>query len=64
MDNLTTPTTVKDFRFINVIARPQVYNIYRRVIRSEQLLLIHGNVQRERNVINVIAQRISCMGLA
>lgn len=51
-------TLEDEFGFVNVIVRPQVYDIYRRVIRSEQLLLIHGDVQRERNVVNVMAQSI------
>lgn len=58
------PPTAKGFRFItledewgfiNVIVRPQVYDIHRKVIRQEQLLRVHGTLQRESDVLNVLA---------
>ena len=52
-------TLEDEFGFINVIVRSQVYDSYRRVIRAEQLLLVRGEVQRERSVVNVMAQRIN-----
>ena len=56
-------TLEDEFGFINVIVRPQIYEIYRRVIRSEQLLLVHGEVQRERGVVNIIARCIQSLSL-
>ncbi len=44
---------------INVIVRPQVYKQYRHVIHGGQLLLAEGKVQREEDVVNVLAERIS-----
>lgn len=54
-------TLEDEFGFINVIVRPQIYDRYRRVIRSEQLLLILGEVQFERSVVNVIATQIHAL---
>lgn len=51
-------TLEDEFGFINVIVRPQVYDAYRRVIRSEQLLLFYGEVQVEQSVVNVLANRV------
>ncbi|MEL6310427.1 MAG: OB-fold nucleic acid binding domain-containing protein [Chloroflexota bacterium] len=61
------PPTAKGFRFItledkwgfiNVIVRPQVYDKYRKVIWQEQLLRVHGTLQREGDVLNVLATGI------
>ena len=66
-----SPPTAKGFHFltledeegmINVIVRPQVYKQYRHVIHGAQLLLAEGKVQREGEVINVLAERISSLG--
>ena len=51
-------TLEDEFGFINLIVRPQIYETYRRIIRSEQLLVVRGEVQRERSVVNVLAQRV------
>ena len=58
------PPTAKGFQFItledecgfiNVIVRPQVYQRFRRVIRSTPLLVVTGKVQVEQRVLNLIA---------
>jgi error-prone DNA polymerase len=64
---IQAPPTAKGFRFItledefgfiNVIVRPQIYEPYRRVIRQADLLMVKGTIQRERGVVNVIAEQI------
>jgi error-prone DNA polymerase len=67
---IQAPPTAKGFRFItledefgfiNVIVRPQIYEQYRRVIRQEELLLVQGSIQRERGVINIMAEQIKAL---
>lgn len=62
------PPTAKGFRFItledefgfmNVIVKPPVYDEYRRLLRTEQVLLVQGEIQREGAVVNVIAIHFS-----
>src|SRR5690606_8005283 len=40
-------TLVDEFGFINVIVRRQIYDRHRRVIGSEQLLVVYGDVEFE-----------------
>lgn len=58
------PPTAKGFQFltledeegfINVILRPRIYERYKHLLRSTTLLIISGQVQIERTVVNVIA---------
>jgi error-prone DNA polymerase len=65
-----SPPTAKKHHFltlededgmINVIVRPSVYNQYRHVIYGSQLLLAEGKVQREGDVVNVLAERVSSL---
>ena len=67
-----SPPTAKNFHFltlededgmINVIVRPQVYYHYRHIIHSEQLLLAEGKLQREGDVVSVLAERVLPLGL-
>jgi hypothetical protein len=37
--------------------RPKIYEQYRRLLRATHLLLVQGDLQREGQVINVIAER-------
>lgn len=62
------PPTAKGFRFltledewglINVIVRPKVYSRYRQIVQAEPLLFVHGKLQREGEVVNVIANSIA-----
>lgn len=62
------PPTAKGFHFlmledecgfINVIVRPPVYARYRTVIRAHPLLLVEGEVQREGEVVNVVARKFN-----
>jgi error-prone DNA polymerase len=48
-------TLEDEFGFINVIVRPQIYQRFRRVIRSTPLLVVTGKVQVEQRVLNLIA---------
>jgi len=48
-------TLEDEFGFINVIVRPPVYARYRQLIRAHPLLIVEGEVQREGEVVNVIA---------
>jgi error-prone DNA polymerase len=59
------PGTAKGFVFltledetglVNVIVRPDVYERYRRVIRSAAMLVIEGKLQKEAGCIDVIAR--------
>lgn len=52
-------TLEDEFGFINVIVRPRIYEQFRRVIRSEPILLVEGEIQREQAVVNVLARRFS-----
>ncbi len=61
------PGTAKGFVFltledetglVNVIVRPDVYERYRRTIRSASMLVIHGKLQKESGCIDLIAHRI------
>ena len=61
------PGTAKGFVFltledetglVNVIVRPDVYEKYRRVIRSCNTLVIEGKLQKEQGAIDVLARAI------
>jgi error-prone DNA polymerase len=61
------PGTAKGFVFltledetglVNVIVRPDVYERYRRTIRSASMLVIDGKLQKESGCIDVIAHHI------
>jgi error-prone DNA polymerase len=67
---IQAPPTAKGFRFItledefgfiNVIVRPQIYEQHRRIIRQAELLLVKGIVQREREVVNLMAESIQAI---
>jgi error-prone DNA polymerase len=60
------PGTAKGFVFltiedetglVNVIVRPDIYERYRRTIRSEQCLIVEGTLQKESGAIDVIMKR-------
>ena len=68
-----SPPTAKGFHFLtlededgmmNVIVRPQVYNQHRHIIHGEQLLLAEGRVQREGDVVNLLAERVLRLALS
>jgi hypothetical protein len=44
---------------MNVIVRPDTYDKYRAILRSEPLLIVTGEVQKKGAVVNVIAQHIT-----
>ncbi|HEY1656629.1 MAG TPA: OB-fold nucleic acid binding domain-containing protein, partial [Candidatus Tumulicola sp.] len=61
------PGTAKGFVFltledetglVNVIVRPDVYERYRRTIRSASMLVIDGKLQKESGCIDMLAQQI------
>ena len=61
------PGTAKGFVFltiedetglVNVIVRPDIYEKYRRTIRTSSMLVIEGKLQREQNAVDLIAARI------
>ena len=61
------PGTAKGFVFltledetglVNVIVRPDVYDTYRRPIRSSSTLIIEGRLQKEEGCIDLLAQKI------
>jgi error-prone DNA polymerase len=60
------PQTAKGFVFltledetglVNVIVRPDVYERYRRVIRTSPVLVVEGKLQKEAGCIDVLARR-------
>ncbi len=60
-----SPPTAKGFHFLtlededgmmNVIVRPKVYERFRRMIRGHLLLMVGGEVQREGNTSNLLAE--------
>ncbi len=60
------PGTAKGFVFltledetglVNVIVRPQVYETFRRVIRSSRTLIIEGTLQKESGCVDILARR-------
>jgi len=42
----------------NIIVRPKVYEQYRRAARHSTLMLIRGSVERQGQVVHLIARRI------
>lgn len=61
------PPTAKGFCFLtledeggmmNVIVRPDKYDEYRPIVRRAMLLVIEGTVQRQKGVINLMAEKI------
>jgi error-prone DNA polymerase len=45
-------------QFINVVFRPEIYERYVRQIVQSPILVISGVVQREGDVINIVARRV------
>lgn len=54
-------TLEDEFGFINVIVRPNIYDEYREVIRGAHLLMVSGEVQHVRGVVNVMARLIQIL---
>ena len=61
------PGTAKGFVFltledetgiVNVIVRPDVYETYRRPIRSSSTLIVEGTLQKESGCIDMLAKKI------
>jgi error-prone DNA polymerase len=61
------PPTAKGFHFVtledeagfmNVIFRPYIYGSFRRIVHATHLLYVEGQVEREGDVINVMARRV------
>ena len=67
---LQVPPTARGFAFItledeeglvNVVLKPNVYRMYRQLVRLKPLLIVDGVVERKDGVINVMAERVSGM---
>ena len=52
-------TLEDEWGFISVIARPNIAERYKKIIKSVSVLLIQGIVQREGDVVSVLAEKIS-----
>ncbi len=61
------PGTAKGFVFltledetgvVNVIVRPDVYETYRRPIRTSSTLIVEGTLQKESGCVDVLAKKI------
>ncbi len=51
-------TLEDEFGFINVIVRPDVYVQFRRVLREVLFLQVRGRLQREGQIVNVLARDV------
>jgi error-prone DNA polymerase len=61
------PPTAKGFAFLtledeegmlNVIIKPDVYKRYRQIFKLEPLILVQGTIQRQHDILNIIADRL------
>ena len=61
------PPTAKGFAFmtledeegmLNVIIKPDVYSRYRQIFKLEPLILVQGTIQRQHEILNIIADRL------
>jgi error-prone DNA polymerase len=61
------PPTAKGFAFLtledeegmlNVIIKPDVYRRYRQIFKLEPLVLVQGTIQRQHEILNIIADRL------
>ena len=61
------PPTAKGFAFLtledeegmmNVIIKPDVYHRYRQIFKLEPLILVQGTIQRQHDILNIIADRL------
>ncbi|MBE0481653.1 MAG: DNA polymerase III subunit alpha, partial [Dehalococcoidia bacterium] len=43
----------------NIILRPKIYERYRRVARTEPIVLVEGTLQKKEGVVNIIADRLA-----
>ncbi|MBL8157470.1 MAG: hypothetical protein JNM70_25110, partial [Anaerolineae bacterium] len=62
------PPTAKGFHFLtledecgfmNIIVRPTVYARFQHIMRRGGVLVVEGRMQREGEVLNVVAERVS-----
>ena len=44
--------------FVNVIVRPDIYERFRRTIRTSSTLIIEGRLQKEQGAVDMLAQKI------
>jgi DNA polymerase III alpha subunit len=42
--------------FVNIVVRPNVYPKFRTTLRTQPLLIVDGEIQRQGTVINVVLQ--------
>lgn len=61
------PPTAKGFAFLtledeegmsNVIIKPDVYRRYRQIFKLEPLILVQGTIQKQHEILNIIADRL------
>jgi len=61
------PPTAKGFAFmtledeegmLNVIIKPNVYYRYRQIFKLEPLILVQGTIQRQNDILNIVADRL------
>jgi error-prone DNA polymerase len=61
------PPTAKGFAFmtledeegmLNIIIKPDVYHRYRQIFKLEPLILVQGTIQRQHEILNIIADRL------
>jgi error-prone DNA polymerase len=52
--------TVEDEEgLLNIVVRPDVYQKYRYIVRTEPLLIIEGELQRRDGISNILASHIA-----
>ena len=57
-NGITFVTLEDESGMANLIVRPQVWERHRRIARNSSILLAHGHLQRESNVIHVLVTRL------
>ncbi|MBZ0302182.1 MAG: hypothetical protein K8J31_20705, partial [Anaerolineae bacterium] len=54
-------TLEDEWGFINCIFRPRVYARYRAIVHHRPLLIVHGNIERDGAVTNLIVETVEPM---
>ena len=54
-------TLEDEWAMINVIVRPDVYEKHRRVLQEAVLLIVEGTLQRQGEVVNVVAEKLQAL---
>ena len=57
--------TLEDhFGLLNVITRPHLVTKYQRIIEHASAIIVHGHIERQERVVNVVTERMELLPLA